>query len=207
MDNENRKIIFKEAEENDVDLILDMKLDIILNNEQTLNMNKNELEKAVLEAEEQIRENLYNYKLIVENLSVIGFVSIADLGEEILVDSIYIMSDYRNNGIGTYILKEIIRTNFKPINICTSKENNKLINICQNIGFSMEEQENKLYMKYQNDKEENKQIKAELLCKEVSKLCEKYKVKYFFYTENKSVSNTSDKNISEQIKQIIKKNL
>ena len=207
MDNENRKIIFKEAEENDVDLILDMKLDIILNNKQTLNMNKNELEKAVLETEEQIRENLYNYKLIVNKLNVIGFVSIVDVSEEILIDSIYIMSNYRNNGIGTYILKEIIRTNFKPINICTSKENNKLINICQNIGFSMEEQENKLYMKYQNDKEENKQIKAELLCKEVSKLCEKYKVKYFFYTENKSVSNTSDKNISEQIKQIIKKNL
>lgn len=61
------KIEIVDAEENDVDLLLDMKLDIILNNEETLKMNKNELEKTVLEAEEQIRANLADYKVILEN--------------------------------------------------------------------------------------------------------------------------------------------
>lgn len=37
------KIEIVDAEENDVDLLLDMKLDIILNNEETLKMNSKKL--------------------------------------------------------------------------------------------------------------------------------------------------------------------
>lgn len=204
----NKEITFRYAEENDVDLLLDMKLDIILNNKNVLTMNKAELEKAVLEAEEQIRENLIDYKVILKDEREIGFISVADSGETILIDCIYIMQEYRNNGIGTFILKEIIKTNYKPIIILIDKDNIKLINICEKIGFFVDENlENKIYMRCENDKEENKQIKAEILCKEVSELCKKYKMKYFFYTEDKSISNIDEKNFSEQIKQIIEKNV
>ena len=204
----NKKIIFRDAEVDDVDFILDMKLDIILNNEKVLNMNKNELERQVLEAEEQIRENLNEYKMILANLEEIGFISIIDLDNEIVIDNIYIINEFRNNGVGTYILKEIIRTNFKPIFIDIDKNYSNLINICQNIGFVLEEEtENKLYMKYQNEKEENKQIKAEILCKEVSKLCEKYNIEYFFYTDNKSICNINSREVLNNLHQYINKKI
>ena len=84
-----------------------MKLDIILNNEKVLKMNKNELEKEVLEAEEQIRAALTDYQVILKDTEEVGFISLVDLEENILIDCIYIMKEYRNNGIGIYVLKEI----------------------------------------------------------------------------------------------------
>lgn len=202
------EIKLKEANINDVDLILDMKLDIILNSPNIVNLNKNELERKVLEAEEQIRENLQEYKMIsVEDINI-GFISIINLDNEIVIDNIYIINEFRNNGVGTYILKEIIRTNFKPIFIDIDKNYSNLINICQNIGFVLEEEtENKLYMKYQNEKEENKQIKAEILCKEVSKLCEKYNIEYFFYTDNKSICNINSREVLNNLHQYINKKI
>lgn len=200
------EIRLKEANINDVDLILDMKLDIILNKPYIVNLNKSELERKVLEAEEQIRENLQEYKMISLEDIDIGFISIIDLDNIILIDSMYILNDYRNNGIAKYVIKEIINTNFKPINIWIDKENIKLINICKNIGFiNEEESEDKIYMKCENEKEENTNIKAKILCNEVAKLCEKYNVNYFFYTENRSVSNIKNKENFYQINTYIKK--
>lgn len=190
MEMNKNEIKLKEANINDVDLILDMKLDIILNNPFMINLNKNELERKVLEAEEQIRENLQEYKMISVEKTDIGFISIIDLDNIILIDNIYVLNDYRDNGIATYILNKIINTNFKPIHIWIDKKNIKLINICKKIGFVNDvESEDKIYMKCKNEKEENINIKAEILCNEVSNLCKKYNVNYYFYTENRSVSN------------------
>lgn len=199
-----RMISSRNAEENDVDLLLDMKLDIILNNELTLKMNKNELEKTVLEAEEQIRENIQDYQIILENAKEIGLVCIVDYGEAKLIDTIYIIQEYRNKGIGTYTIKEIIKNNYKPIYLWVDKINEILIKLCKNVGFIIEEDlENRYYMKYENNKEENRKIKAKMLCKEVSKLCEKYKMEYFFYTEGESISNIRGINLVEKINQYV----
>ena len=65
--------------------------------------------------------------------------------------------------------------------------------LCKNIGFNIEEElENRYYMKYENNKEDNKKIKAQILCMEVSKLCKKYKMDYYFYTSGYSISNMND---------------
>ena len=54
----------KNAENNDVDLLLDMKLDIIFNSEEIVDLDKSEMEKIVNYSEEEIRDNLQNYKLV-----------------------------------------------------------------------------------------------------------------------------------------------
>ena len=196
----------KNAEEIDVDLILDMKLDIILNNERVFNMNKNELEKEVLEAEEDIRENLNNYQLIEINKDTIGFMYLADLDNEIIIEYMYLLKEYRDKEILMYILKDIIKKNYKPINIQINKNDKEFQEICKNLGFVEDEEfENEIVMRYENDKVENVQIKADILCKEVSNLCKKYNMKYFFYTENKSVSNINNEKDLIDIKEIIEK--
>ena len=198
------KIEIVDAEENDVDLLLDMTLDIILNNEETLKMNKNELEKTVLEAEEQIRANLADYKVILENCQKVGFISIVDYGEAKLIEHIYIMNESRNRGIGTYAMKEMIKSNYKPIFLWVDKSNNILMKLCKNMGFNIEEElENRYYMKYENNKEDNKKIKAQILCMEVSRLCKKYKMDYYFYTSGYSISNMND----YELKKIEKNNI
>lgn len=196
----------KNAEEIDVDLILDMKLDIILNNERVFNMNKNELEKEVLEAEEDIRENLNNYQLIEINKDTIGFMYLADLDNEIIIEYMYLLKEYRDKEIMMYILKDIIKKNYKHINIQINKNDKEFQEICKNLGFVEDEEfENEIVMRYENDKVENVQIKADILCKEVSNLCKKYNMKYFFYTENKSVSNINNEKDLIDIKEIIEK--
>ena len=196
----------KNAEEIDVDLILDMKLDIILNNERVFNMNKNELEKEVLEAEENIRENLNNYQLIEINKDTIGFMYLADLDNEIIIEYMYLLKEYRDKEILMYILKDIIKKNYKPINIQINKNDKEFQEICKNLGFVEDEEfENEIVMRYENDKAENMQIKADILCKEVSNLCKKYNMKYFFYTENRSVSNINNEKDLIDIKEIIEK--
>ena len=196
----------KNAEEIDVDLILDMKLDIILNNERVFNMNKNELEKEVLEAEEDIRENLNNYQLIEINKDTIGFMYLADLDNEIIIEYMYLLKEYRDKEIMMYILKDIIKKNYKPINIQINKNDKEFQEICKNLGFVEDEEfENEIVMRYENDKVENVQIKADILCKEVSNLCKKYNMKYFFYTENRSVSNINNEKDLIDIKEIIEK--
>lgn len=196
----------KNAEEIDVDLILDMKLDIILNNERVFNMNKNELEKEVLEAEENIRENLNNYQLIEINKDTIGFMYLADLDNEIIIEYMYLLKEYKDKEILMYILKDIIKKNYKPINIQINKNDKEFQEICKNLGFVEDEEfENEIVMRYENDKAENMQIKADILCKEVSNLCKKYNMKYFFYTENRSVSNINNEKDLIDIKEIIEK--
>ena len=57
----------RKAELNDVDMLLDMKLDIILSSEEIAELDKRELEKIVNYSEEEIRENLEDYKIIEDN--------------------------------------------------------------------------------------------------------------------------------------------
>lgn len=202
------EIKLRDANIDDVDFILDMKLDIILNKPYIVNLNKNELERKVLEAEEQIRENIQEYKIILEEENKCGFIAIIDLDDSVVIDDIYILSDYRNNGIAIYLIKEIIKTNFKPIHIWIDKMNVNLIDICKNIGFINEEEiEEKIHMVYENEKEENISIKAEILCKEVSKLCEKYNIEYFFYTDNKSICNINSREFLNNLHQYINKKI
>ena len=65
----------RKAELNDVDMLLDMKLDIILSSEEIAELDKRELEKIVNYSEEEIRENLEDYKIIEDNdKNIIGIL-------------------------------------------------------------------------------------------------------------------------------------
>lgn len=195
---EDKEITLENAEIDDVDFILDLKLDIILNNKNVLNMNKFELEKTVLEEEEKIRENLNAYKIIKIEMQKIGFICTNEIENELQIDGIYILQNYRNNGACTFVIKEIIKNNFKPIRILIDKNDSKMVELFEKLDFYKEEQiEDKICMICQNDKKENDILKAEMVCNEVAKLCEKYKLKYFFYTENKSITNLDEEDLDK----------
>ena len=65
----------RKAELNDVDMLLDMKLDIILSSEEIAELDKRELEKIVNYSEEEIRENLEDYKIIEDEFGS-SFISL-----------------------------------------------------------------------------------------------------------------------------------
>ena len=99
----------RKAELNDVDMLLDMKLDIILSSKEIAELDKRELEKIVNYSEEEIRENLEDYKIIEDDdKNVIGIFALFDYDDGKLLDTIYVINSSRKKGIGTKIIKNII---------------------------------------------------------------------------------------------------
>ena len=179
----------KNAEKSNVDLLLDMKLDIIFNSKEILDLDKNEMEKIVNYSEEQIRENLSDYKLVFNEDEIIATFAVVDYDDGKLLDTIYVKSDYRNQGIASKIINKIINTNYNPIYLWVYKSNEIAINFYKKFGFKVEEEtENRIFMKNENLKKENDIIKAKLFCKDVEQLSKKYKLEYFFVTEGASKS-------------------
>lgn len=175
----------KNAENNDVDLLLDMKLDIIFNSEEIVDLDRNEMEKIVNYSEEEIRENLQNYKLVFEDDVLVAMYAVNDYDNGKLIDTIYVKQDFRNKGIGTKILNKIIKNNYQTLYLWVYKSNKSAIDLYKKMGFAVvEETKNRIFMKNQNIKPENNLIKAKLFCKEVEELYKKYKLEYFFITES-----------------------
>ena len=93
---------------------------------------------------------LDNYLNIVINNKVIGCVLITNKDDGKLLDEIYIEEKFRNKGIGTSIIKDIIREN-SIIYLWVYKENKQAISLYKKLRFKViDETDSRYYMKYNN---------------------------------------------------------
>ena len=178
----------RKAELNDVDMLLDMKLDIILSSEEIAELDKRELEKIVNYSEEEIRENLEDYKIIEDHdKNVIGIFALFGYDDGKLLDTIYVINSSRKKGIGTKIIKNIILNNYQPIYLWVYKSNKLAVKLYERLNFKIkEETDTRYFMKNENIKPDNNLIKARAFCSEVEKISKKYNLEYFFVTEGAS---------------------
>ena len=178
----------RKAELNDVDMLLDMKLDIILSSEEIAVLDKRELEKIVNYSEEEIRENLEDYKIIEDHdKNVIGIFALFGYDDGKLLDTIYVINSSRKKGIGTKIIKNIILNNYQPIYLWVYKSNKLAVKLYERLNFKIkEETDTRYFMKNENIKPDNNLIKARAFCSEVEKISKKYNLEYFFVTEGAS---------------------
>jgi len=178
----------RKAELNDVDMLLDMKLDIILSSKEIAELDKRELEKIVNYSEEEIRENLEDYKIIEdEDKNVIGIFALFDYDDGKLLDTIYVINSSRKKGIGTKIIKNIILNNYQPIYLWVYKSNKLAVKLYEKLNFKIKEETDiRYFMKNENIKPDNNLIKARAFCSEVEKISKKYNLEYFFVTEGAS---------------------
>ena len=71
-----------------------------------------------------------------------------------LLDELYLEEEYRNNKIGTDIIKNILNKN-DVVYLWVYKLNTKAISLYKRLGFQiMEETETRYYMKYSRDNNE-----------------------------------------------------
>lgn len=170
----------------DVDLILDFKLDIIFSSSEVASMERADMEKMVNYCEEEIRENIEKYKILYDDDMIVASYLVDDYCDGKMIDFIYVMPDKRNNGIGKYILSNIINNNYQPIYAWIYKENEIANQLFKSNNFSTdEESEFKLLLKNNNDKEENNIIKIKMFEREVEELSKKYKIEYKLECKNK----------------------
>ena len=85
--------------------------------------------------------------IIVENL-IVGCLLLTDKDDGKLLDEIYLEEEYRNKGIGTSIIKDILNNN-DIVYLWVYKDNVRAVSLYKELGFNIiEETETRYYMRY-----------------------------------------------------------
>ena len=85
--------------------------------------------------------------IIVDN-KIVGCILLTSNDNGKLLDEIYLEEEYRNKGIGTKIIMDILNNN-DVVYLWVYKENEKAISLYKKLGFNViEETESRYYMKY-----------------------------------------------------------
>jgi len=79
--------------------------------------------------------DMNTYKLIINEDNIIGCVCLKEYQDGYMLDEIYLENEYRNLGIGTKIIKDIIK--FKKTYLWVYKENKIAFNLYTKLGFKI----------------------------------------------------------------------
>lgn len=82
------------------------------------------------------------------NKNKVGCLLVTKKDDGVILDEIYLEEEYRNKGIGTEIIKNILKNNF-IVYLWVYKKNIKVISLYKKMKFKIiDEIENRYYMKY-----------------------------------------------------------
>lgn len=137
-----------DATENDVDVLIKYKLANILDYAKKLSTE--EISKIRTYVNSHIPKQLDNYRMITYDNRIIGCILVEKKDANVLLDEIYIEENYRNKGLGTKLIKDVILNN-DIIYLWVYKENVIAISLYKKLGFNtIEETETRLYMVNRN---------------------------------------------------------
>lgn len=89
-----------------------------------------------------------DYSNIIVDNKIVGCILLKNNNNSKLLDEIYLEEEYRNKGIGTEIIKDILNNN-DVVYLWVYKENEKAISLYKKLGFNViEETESRYCMKY-----------------------------------------------------------
>ena len=107
---ENFKYILKEAQKKNLPLLEKWKIQTIL--EYGSDLSVEELSEIKNYVHKNVKENIQLYNLIIVNENNVGCVLVRTYKDGHLLDEIYLESAYRNQGIGTSIICDILKLLF-----------------------------------------------------------------------------------------------
>ena len=112
------------------------------------NLEKEELEQIDKYTKEEVLKEINNYYNIVIDHKIVGCLLLTDYEDGKLLDELYLEEEYRNKGIGSNIIKTILKEN-TIVYLWVYKLNKKAISLYERLGFILkDETENRYYMKY-----------------------------------------------------------
>ena len=140
----NYKLV--KSSNDDIDKLIDYKKKTIF--EYANDLPNNEINKINNYVNNNVPKLLDNYFNIVVDDKIVGCLLLTDQDDGILLDEIYLEEDYRNKGIGTDIIKNVISNN-DIVYLWVYKENLIAVSLYKKLGFTViEETESRYYMKY-----------------------------------------------------------
>jgi len=99
---------------------------------------------------ETVPKLLDNYCNIVVDGKIVGCLLVTSKDDGVLLDEIYIEEDYRNSGIGTSIINNVINNN-DIVYLFVYKDNKNAIKLYKRLGFNIiEDTDVRYYMKHIN---------------------------------------------------------
>ena len=140
----NYKLV--KSSNDDIDKLIDYKKKTIF--EYANDLPSNEINKINNYVNNNVPKLLNNYFNIVVDDKIVGCLLLTDRDDGILLDEIYLEEDYRNKGIGTDIIKNVISNN-DIVYLWVYKENLIAVSLYKKLGFNIiEETESRYYMKF-----------------------------------------------------------
>lgn len=141
----NYKLI--NASINDIKRIKKYKLKTIF--DYAKDLDQSEIEKINNYVNETVPNQIDEYKNIILNGSIVGSILLTKIVNGILLDEIFIEEQYRNKGIGSTIIKDIITNINCNIYLWVYKDNTKAIKLYKKLGFTIkDETDSRYYMEY-----------------------------------------------------------
>lgn len=134
------------ASKKDIPRLIKYKKDIIyMYSKDLVEDERNKIDEYVITSANEMFEDYYN--IIIDD-KIIGSILLKDMPQGKLIDEIYIEKEFRNNGIGTDIIRKMLENN-RNIYLWVYKENKKAISLYKRLGFIIvDETDSRYYMKY-----------------------------------------------------------
>ena len=140
------RYILVRAAKKDIPRLIKYKKDIIyMYSKDLVEDERNKIDEYVITSANEMFEDYYN--IIIDD-KIIGSILLKDMPQGKLIDEIYIEKEFRNNGIGTDIIRKMLENN-RNIYLWVYKENKKAISLYNRLGFIIvDETDSRYYMKY-----------------------------------------------------------
>lgn len=141
-----KKYKLQSAKQKDIDILIRYKLSNIFEYANNLSIEEiNQINKYV---KDEVPNQIDNYKVIIIDDKICGCILIETKDDGIIIDELYIEEKYRNSGIGTKLISNVICNN-KVVYLWVYKLNVNAIRLYKRLGFKIiKETENRHYMKF-----------------------------------------------------------
>lgn len=140
------KYNLKSATNDDIDYLKRAKLYNIF--EYAKDLPSDEMEKINKYVNQNIPLDINSYRLIICDNKRIGCLLLKEKNDGVLLDEIYLEDDFRNKGIGTSIINNVLENN-NIVYLWVYKDNIKAVNLYKRLLFNVIDETNtRYYMKY-----------------------------------------------------------
>ena len=111
-------------------------------------LSNEEIDKINKYVTSEVPKLINDYCNIIVDNKIVGCLLLTNKDDGKLLDEIYLEEEYRDKGIGTKIIKNILNNN-DIVYLWVYKENEKAISLYKKLEFyAIEETESRYYMKY-----------------------------------------------------------
>ena len=140
------KYEMRKAYREDISILVRYKLANILEYANSATLEEQDKIEGYVQAE--IKTELEQAQMILLEGQTVGCLIVTKKDDGMLIDEIYLEEDYRNQGIGTSCLKQLLQK-YSTLYLWVYKLNYQAISLYQKLGFQIiMETESRYYMKY-----------------------------------------------------------